>query len=512
MNNAKRVVKNTGILYAKMGLTIFISLYTTRLLLDALGTEDYGIFNIVAGTVALLTFLNTAMTSATQRFMSHAEGAGEISKKKNIFNISILIHCILAILIAIFIEVIGGILFEYVLIIPENRFEVAIVIFHFTVLSTVFSILTVPFDAVINAHENMLFFSIVSLIDVLLRFAAAIFITYTQSDRLIVFGVSFTIVKALILILYFVYCKNKYKECVIDPIKYFDKALFNKMTSFAGYSFLTSASSIITMQGMSILLNSFFGVAVNAAQGISTQISGQLMAFSTTMLKALNPVIVKNEGGNQRIAMIKSSMIGNKYSNYLVSLFAIPVLIETPYILSVWLVDVPDYAIIFCRLNIFRLTISQLTITFPTAIGATGNIRNSSFVESALYISLIPSSYVAFKLGATPEIIYINLILMVLGLSISRTYFVIKQCNMLLSNFIKEVVAPSFFIFIISFILGVIPTLILDSGAVRLVTVVSVCCSVYLTSVYNFGMVKVEKELLKSMIMNLINKLKSSHL
>ena len=219
MSVANRVIKNTGFLYAKMGITMFISLYTTRLILNALGAEDFGIFNIVAGVIAMLGFLNTSMASATQRFMSYSEGEGDSVKQMSIFNVSLTLHMAIALIVAIVLLISGYFFFNVVLNIPEERINSAHIIYYFMIASTVFTIMGVPYEAVLNAHENMLYFSIVGVIESFLKLAAAFVVVYTLSDKLIIYGAltaGITLVSTLIMR---GYCHKNYQECVIQSYK-----------------------------------------------------------------------------------------------------------------------------------------------------------------------------------------------------------------------------------------------------------------------------------------------------
>jgi len=489
-----RVALNTGFLYAKMAITVFISLYSTRLILAALGVIDFGIFNVVGGAISMLTFLNIAMTSATQRFMSYAQGEGSLKKQLYIFNVSVVLHFLIAFIILIILEVAGWFLFNGILEIPENRISIAKLLYQFMLVSTFFTIISVPYDAVINAHENMKFVAVIGIFQALLKLAIAIYITSTTFDKLLTYGVLMVFIPVSVLSLNIVYCRKKYEEVSLNFNKYYNKTLFKSMTNFASWSLLGSTTSIITMQGITIILNAFFGVIVNAAQGIATQITGQLMAFSTTMLKALNPVIVKSEGADDRKKMLKASITGNKLSFYLLALFSIPTLVEMPFILDVWLKDVPAYAVVFCRLNLLRVAISQLTVTFPTAIGAIGQIKQITKWDSAIYILPLPISYIMFKLGAPPEVIYINLIVMVLALSFTRIYFLNKLGGLRVKHFLFNVMARCLGIFVVSVILSMVPQFFVNEGLLRLFVVLLLGSVSFVVGVSILGLDNNEKE------------------
>ncbi|MGQ8338395.1 MATE family efflux transporter [Sunxiuqinia sp. A32] len=507
MEAAKRVAMNTGILYARMAITVFISLYITRLILAALGAKDYGIYNVILGSIAMLTFLNAAMVTTTQRFMSHAQGEGNESKLKNIFNVSTVLHIVIGFVILFVLEVAGYFLFKGILEIPENRLNIAKILFQLMLVSTFFTIISVPYDAIVNAHENMLWVAIIGIIEAVLKLAVALYITITSFDKLLTYGILMVIIPIFLFVLNKVYCYRKYEEAHLNIRKYFDRLLFKRMTGFASLALLNSAASIVTMQGISIILNSFFGVIVNAAQGVSHEITGKLMAFSQTMLKALNPVIVKSEGGNDRVKMLKASMTGNKISFFLLAFLAIPVIIEMPYIMDVWLKDVPEYAVVFCRLNLFRLILNQLTVTFPTAIEATGNIRYYSYWNSLAYILVLPVSFFAFKFGAPPYTIYLCLVFMVLGLFLIRIYFVYTICGLSLNDFFLNVVGRCMITSTLSMLFASIPLFVFNPGIIRLVFVFVMSMVSFLIFLFLVGFQRNEKQLFVSISKSIFRKI-----
>lgn len=334
---ANRVIKNTGFLYAKMGITMFISLYTTRLILNSLGASDFGIFNIVGGAIAMLGFLNAAMASATQRFMSYSEGEGDKEKQKSIFNVSFILHLGISFVVGIALLIAGYFFFNGILNIPPDRVFAAKIVYGSLIVSTMFTVMTVPYDAAMNAHENMKYYAIVGIFESLLKLAVAFACVYTSSDKLIVYGSLMACVPLITLSIMRIYCHRHYEECIIAPRKYWQKDLMKKMTSFAGWNFFSSSVTMISGYGQGIILNNFFGTVLNAAQGIALQINGQLQVLSSNMLKAVNPILGKSVGAHNTELLIKSTILGAKYAAALYSLVAIPLFIKAPYILEIWL-------------------------------------------------------------------------------------------------------------------------------------------------------------------------------
>lgn len=466
---ANRVIKNTGYLYAKMAITMFVSLYTTRLILNSLGASDFGIYNIVGGAIAMLGFLNVAMASATQRFMSYSEGEGNKEKQKYIFNISCVLHFFISIIIAIVLLVAGWFFFHGILNIPEDRISAAQVVYCSLIVSTVFTVMNVPYDAVMNAHENMRYYAIVGVIESLLKLAVAFACVYTSEDKLIVYGMLMAAIPLVTLTIMKVYCRKHYEECVIKPRKYYDKKLMREMTSFAGWSLAGSMGGILGNYGNGIVLNSFFGTLLNAALGIANQLNGMLMVFSNSMLKALAPVIVKTEGGGEHKKMLEYSFTGGKFSFLLFALFCLPCFVETPYILNLWLKEYPDWTIAFVRFQIVRTLMEQTYITLGTSLNATGKIKQTNLFSFVLNLLPLLLLSIAFWVGASPWWYYpIVIFCMVVLSAASIIYYCKKFCNLNIWQYFKAIPIPCFIVSIIVLAIGFAVSLTLSQGMIRL--------------------------------------------
>ncbi len=496
-NTASRIVKNTGFLYAKMGITMSISLYTTRLVLNALGASDFGIFNVVGGAIAMLGFLHVAMSSATQRFMSYYEGKGDREKQKFIFNTSSVLHFGIALVLALALVIAGFIFFNGVLNIPEDRMLAAKVIYGSLIISTIFTVMSVPYEAVLNAHENMLYYSIVGVVESLLKLATAIIIVYYAGDKLILYGILMAGVSFISRTIMQIYCRRKYSECVIAPRKYWDKPMIKEMTSFAGWSFLGSVSSIVTGYGQGLVLNMFFGTTINAAQGVANQLSGQLGVFSTTMLKALNPVLVKSEGGGNRTQLLKITMTGSKLSYYLLAILVIPAIIEMPFILKIWIKTIPEYSIIFAQLMLIQKLIAQPFFNLATSISATGRIKNFQIFNSILTSLPLMVSYILFKIGYSPVTMYITFI----GLVFIRSfgiilYFSHREFGLPIWDYLKQVILRILFVTGIALVMALIPWLLLPEGLLRLTLVIVIYCTSFLLVMLYYGLNKEERSVI----------------
>jgi len=512
MGTANRVVKNTGILYVKMGITVFISLYTTRLILAALGVNDFGIYNVVGGAIAMLTFLNNAMSTATQRFMSFAEGAGDHDKQRSIFNVSIVLHFLIAVIIFFILEFAGHFLFNGVLKIPIDRIASAKMVYQFMVISTLFTIISVPYDAVINAHENMLLYSILGVLESLFKLGIAIYISNAPYDKLSTYGLLTALLSILLLFIRRFYCSRYYDECKINIGKYFKKKIFLELTHFAGWSFLGASTSMITNYGQGILMNIFFGPVVNTAQGIANQVSGQLGTFAGTMQKALNPIIAKSEGAGERNLMLKAATMGSKVSFFLLMVFCIPIIIEMPYVFDFWLKDVPEYAIIFCRLLLIKNLIDQLFITLTVSISAVGKIKRFQIFMSIIHILPIFFAYGFFLMDYPPYSIYIIFWVYSFFGAILTLYFAKVLCNLSIKDYLLNVVSRCVLTFFIIISICYLPTLLLKESIIRLTIVVSLNLFLFIGIGWFVGFSNSERTQIFSFLKNGLKKFKKKQL
>lgn len=506
-STANRVIKNTGFLYAKMGITMFISLYTTRLILNSLGASDFGIFNIVGGAIAMLGFLNASMASATQRFMSYSEGEGDKEKQKSIFNVSLILHLDISIAVGIALLIAGNFFFNGVLNIPEDRVSAAQVVYGSLIVSTMFTVMTVPYDAAMNAHENMKYYAIVGILESFLKLAVAFACVYTTYDKLIVYGALMACIPLITLTIMRIYCHKHYEECKIAPRKYWDKKLMKEMTSFAGWNLLGNATTIVSNYGTGILLNHFFGTIANAAQGIANQVSGQLGALGTSMKKAINPIIAKSAGAHEENLMIKSSITGTKTTFFIVTIFFIPIMTDADFILKLWLKSVPQYTYTFCFLLLFTNILQNLTLFIPQAINAVGKIKKYTLYTTLINISILPFSYIFFCLNKPPFYIYIIMAFTTIGKSILDLYFGQKLCGINSIKFIKEVILKLLLCVLLSFILSYLIKSCFTPSLFRFCTISIASITTYIFCFYFIALDNLEKEFLKNLISSLKNKL-----
>lgn len=458
MKTSDRVIINTGYLYAKMAITMFISLYTTRLILNSLGVSDFGIFNVVGGAIAMLGFLNAAMASATQRFINYAEGEGDDAKQIGIFNVSIVLHLLIALFTGIILLVAGYYFFHGVLNISHDRVPAAQVVYGCLIVSTMLTVMAVPYDAVINAHENMLYYAIVGVVESLLKLSVAFAVVYTASDKLVVYGILMACIPLVTLSIMCIYCHTHYAECVISVRKYYRRSLMKEMTSFAGWNFLATAASMIGNYGQGIIMNNFFGTALNAAQGVAGQLNGQLQVLSFNFMKAVSPVMGKSAGANDMELMRKSMHESARISSLLYLVVTIPVFVYAPYIMKIWLVNVPEWTVAFIRCMFIMNFIECLFIPISKAIYSDGRIKSLVWLDVVVNILPLFVVPIFFYMGSSPLVMYYILIcvrvFLLVGLMSVGWNLGIVSVSYYLRNVLLPMLVFSTFLLVILFVIG----------------------------------------------------------
>jgi len=503
---AKRIAKNTSLLYVRLAITLFISLYSTRLILASLGLNDFGLFNLVGGIISMLGFLNGSMATATQRFISTALGAGDLEKVKRTFNMSLLLHWLLAVLVLLLLEVFGHFFFNGFLNISPDRIESAKLIYQFMIISTLFTVISVPYEAVINSHENMLIYTVIGLIEAVFKLSIALYITFFEMDHLVMYGILMAALSVFLMILKMVYCQLKYAECSLNIRQYYDKSLLKEMSGFASWWLLGLASGMGAFYGQSVVLNIFFGTLINTSHALAAQISGQLGVFAVSLNKAVSPFIDKSEGANDRNLVFLAVFKSTKFSFYLLGFLYVPFLIEMPFILKIWLKDVPEYTIIFCRILLLRNLIEQLFIPMVNALNAHGNIKFFQMVSSTLNVLPIAFSYALFYFGYPPYYMYVLFLIFSIFQFLLVMYFSNKNLNLPLMDFTNDVLIKAIVPFFLSITIALVPFLFISNDLLQFIFVTSLGCISFLYFVYSYGMDFNERDFL----FNLLRKFKKN--
>lgn len=414
-SNNKRLAKNTLLLYLRMILIIIVGLYTSRIVLQTLGVDDYGIYNVVGGIVAMLAFLNSAMTAASQRFISFELGTGNLSKLKQVFCTSVTIHIAIAGIILIIAETIGLWFLNTHMNIAPERMTAANWVYQCSILTFMTTVISVPYNACIVAHERMKAFAYISIVETCLKLAIVYLLLILPSDKLITYAILMLSVSIIIRIIYGIYCKLNFEECTYQFS--FNKNSFNEMFAFAGWSVIGNLGFALKDQGSNVVLNIFYGTAINAARGVALQVNGIINNFSSNFIMALNPQITKQYAAGNVQESIQLVYAGCRYSLYLLSIISVPFMVNLNYLLSLWLGTVPPYTTEFLFLALIAALINSIATPLVTAMQATGRIRNFQIIICIIMMCELPLTYIILKLGYKPYMAMIaSIIVVTIGL------------------------------------------------------------------------------------------------
>ena len=456
-------------LYFRMILTMLVSLYTSRVVLNTLGVEDFGIYNVVGGFVTMFGFLNSAMASATQRFLAFEIGKGDHEQLRNVFSMSINIHFLIAFIIFILAETVGLWFVNTQLTIPSGRMGAAQWVYQFSILAMMVNMVSVPYNAMIIAHERMNVFAWVSIAEVSLKLFIVFMLQWFGFDKLKFYAVLTFCVSLIIRFIYGFYCSRQFKE---SKFRYFwDKSLFKTLASYAGWNLWGNIASVLQGQGVNVLLNIFFGPIVNAARGIAYQVSGAINQFVANFQMAMNPQIIKSYAVNDLKYMHQLIFRGAKYSFFLLFTLSLPLLLETEQILRVWLKIVPDYTVIFTRLVIINVLIDCISGPLMTAAQASGKIKLYQSVIGGLLILNLPISYLFLKFGFQPQVtIFVSIGISVLAL-ILRLLILRNLVKLKIENFFYQVILKIIIVGIFATIIPLLFSIFMDISIHRFVIV-----------------------------------------
>lgn len=403
--NNKRIAKNTLLLYVRMLFMMAVSLYTSRVVLNALGVEDFGIYNVIGGVVAMFSILSGSLSAAITRFITYELGTENQENLKKIFSTAVTIQISLAILIILLAEVTGVWFLNVKMNIPDERIVAANWVFQFSILTFAINLISVPYNASIIAHERMSAFAYISILEAIGKLAIAFLIIISPMDKLIFYAILMCIVALVIRFAYGVYCKRHFEECTYHFI--FDKDLLKQMFGFAGWNFIGAASAVLRDQGGNVVINLFCGPAVNAARGIAFQVNAAISGFVTNFMTALSPQITKSYASGEHHYMMTLIYQGARFSFYMLLLLSLPVLLNTHYLLELWLKIVPDHTVLFVQLVLAFAMSESISNPLVTAMLATGRIRNYQLVVGGLQMMNLPISYVLLRMDVFPEVIIV---------------------------------------------------------------------------------------------------------
>jgi O-antigen/teichoic acid export membrane protein len=497
-----RVMRNTALLYFRMALMMCINLYTSRVVLQVLGVEDYGIFYVVWGIAYILNFINSSMTASTQRFLNFELGTGNKQRLHEIFITSVHIHFILSLLLVLLCET-GGVWFlTEKMVIPDERRMAAMWCFQLSIVTAVAEVMSCPYQSVIIAREKMSAFAYISILDAFLKLAIVGMLLLTGYDRLIVYAILYTCEKLLIRLVYNIYCKRHFEESRYQW--FYEKGLFRKMLSFAGWSMLGNLSYVLNTQGLNMLLNVFFGPIVNAAQAAASQAKNAANQFSRNFQVAINPQITKSYAAEQLQEMHLLIFRGSRLTFCLLLMLCLPLAVETPMVLNLWLKEVPEGTTGFLRLLLVILIVDQMSSPLVAAIAATGNIKKYQIFTNGIKIFIMPAAYIVLKMGGAPWTVFVVYLLITILAYISIIQIVLPRIHMDMKDYFIHVLKPCACVLFLSLITPIIMKQLTGPGI--LFSFLTITITVIITGVLCFTL-GIDKEMRK-LIISKVRKIK----
>lgn len=504
-NRSKRIASNTLVLFARMLIITFVNLYTIRWVLAGLGTEDYGIFNAVAGVVTASTCFSNVLALSTQRFYSFAMGKGDTERLKEIFSVSLNIVMLTALILFIIIELIGPWLISTQLTIPQERLEVAQWIFQFSLCSFIFTLLQIPFIGAIFANENMGYYALISTIDCIVKLLIAYCIGMTGGDNLLFYGAALMFEALMVMILYIIIAKKKYSECKYTIVR--KKSLYKELFSFSGWSFYGALAGVGMTQGSTIILNIFFGPIINAAFGIANQIYNAINTLTNSIVIAFRPAMIKSYSAKENGYLEQLFFASSKAILYLLTMVLIPFIFEAETLLKLWLGKYTPTMVLYSRLYAVYTICLALHNPITTIIQATGNIRKYSMYVESLTILCLPICWILFKLGMPSYYVFITMIGLCILAHIIRLLMLQKSISYLtIFKYMERLVLPGILIISATTLIVYCVETLNTNRILQLILSFAVSAISISILLYTVGISKTERKLIKELVNRKIKK------
>ena len=503
--NNKRIAKNTLFLYFRTLFVMLVSLYTSRVILEILGVDDYGIYQVVGGMIAMFSILSSALSTAISRYLTYELGTGHTEKLRKIFSTSIIIQICLALVVFVVAELLSVWFIEHKMNVPESQLDATKWVLQFTLITFCVTLISVPYNAVIIAHEKMKAFAYISILEVSLKLGVCYLLLVSPINRLVSYAFLLMVVSIIIRLIYSWYCHRHFEEC---GGKFgFDKLLFREMVSFSGWSFFSNSASILNNQGVTMLINVFFGLTVNAARGLAMQVESAVLQFVNNFTMAVNPQITKSYASGELDGMYKLVCRGAKFSYFAMLVLALPLFLEMKRVLTLWLGDVPEYTVIFAQLSLIMGMCDCIGTTGFTACMATGKLKTYALVITPIgYLEFI-FTWILFLYGAPVVSTYYLFIGVKTMVIIARMFLLKKMVGMPVEMYIKEVFLPIILTTIVAIILPIFIYKLMTTSLLRFfVVIVSAFISVVI-STYFLGLSKNERISIKSKLLSRLHKI-----
>lgn len=502
--NNKRIAKNTMLLYVRMLFIMAVQLFTSRVVLNTLGVVDYGIYNVVGGIVTMFAFLNGAMVTSTQRYITFELGKDNMQRLKEVFTTCVQIHLIISFIIVILGETVGLWFLYEKMVIPADRFTAAIWVYQLSILTMCVQVMSVPYNSDIVAHEQMGVFAVISVIEVVLKLAVVYMLVIGNFDKLILYAILIAAIQLLIRFFYTKYCNRHYEESRL--IRTFDKQLAKEMGKFMGWNIWGNLAATLFGTGLNLLINVFFGPMVNAARAVAVQVETAIAHFSSNFLMAVNPQITKLYAQNNLQDMHNLLFRASKFTFILMLVLSLPVVVETDIILKVWLKIVPDYTAIFLRLLLAIVIIDSVARPLMTAAAATGDVKLYQSLIGGILLSIVPIAYVVLKLGGSPASVYVVHLVICIIAFLTRLWVIKPMIKLSIRQYFSKVILRCVLVMAVSLPLCLLVKNLLPDGILSTIIVCAFCVLVASSTSYMLGLNQGERQFVNNKSMELIHK------
>lgn len=502
--NNKRIAKNTAALYVRMLLLMGVNLFATRVVLQALGVVDYGIYNVIGGIVALFSILSHSLSTASSRFLNFEMGRENFERLKDVFSTSVTIQIALAVIIAVLTEIGGTWFLNNKMVIPDDRLVAANWVFQFSILTFCINLISVPYNAAIIAHEKMSAFAYISIYEGVAKLLVCYLVMVSPMDKLITYAALIFAIQLSVRSIYTWYCKRHFEECSYHFS--YDKPLMKELFSYAGWNFIGSAAAVLRTQGGNIIINLFAGPAVNAARGVANQVNHAVSGFSNNFMTAVKPQITKSYAAGDIAYMSTLVNQSAKFSFYLLLFLSLPILVNIEFILGIWLKTIPDSTPIFVILTMIFTIIESLSQPLMTAQLATGRVRNYQLVVGGINLLNLPVSYVLMRIGFAPEIfLYVAIFFSVVCLW-ARLTMLKRETGFESFRFVRQVIGNCTIVTIVALILPLIVKQHADNSWISFILIAILCVITTLLAEFYVGCSKTERSLAINKLNEIIKK------
>lgn len=505
ISSKSTIAKNTTLLYARTVLIMIVSLYTSRVILQALGVEDYGVYTAIGGIIAFLSMVTGPIDSAISRFLTYELGRGDKDRLRRYFSTGLTTMIIFAVLSVIILETVGIWFLNNKMVIDEDRVIAANWVLHLSIAAFVVNLISSPYRAAIIAHEKMALFAYMGILDAVLKLVVAFILMVSPIDKLILYAALLLAVSILVRIIYTIICNRQFDECRKVKIG-LDKELFKGLFSFAGWNVFGAMASFCRGQGVNILFNLFGGPVVNAAYGIANQVNGAVGQFVNNFTTAINPSIIKSYAASEKQYMMSLVYQGARFSYYLVLLFAMPLILEAGYVTQLWLGQTPEYSVVFIQLMLIYSLIESLSKTIMAGVHASGKIKTYQIVIGLFQVIILPVAYILLVMGYSPIVVLIAMVVVDIIAVFARMIMAKQIFDLSIRAYLWEVIAKTLFVTIVGLIVPLFLRLYLDETLARFFIIVSVCILSTSLSILYVGCTKAERESILGKVKTLIKR------